>query len=62
MKKLIKSDINLRGALPADIFSDQDKTKNTLIKMIQRTADEMMTDDAMQKAIWKWKSRFLFRR
>ena len=30
--------------------------------MIERTAEEMTTDDAMQKAIWKWQSRFLFRR
>ncbi len=30
--------------------------------MIERTAEEMVTDDALQNAIWKWQSRFMFRR
>ena len=48
--------------MPADVFSNQDKTKEHLKEMIERTAEEMTSDDAMQKAIWKWQSRFLFRR
>ena len=43
MKKLIKNDIKLRGALPADVFSDQDKTKNTLKKMIQQEREFVAT-------------------
>ena len=30
--------------------------------MIDKTVDAMKEDDQMQKALWKWQSRFLFRR
>ena len=30
--------------------------------MIERTSKEMESDDSLQKAIWRWQSRFMFRR
>ena len=30
--------------------------------MIDKTASEMKTDEQLQMTLWKWQSRFLFRR
>ena len=30
--------------------------------MAQKVTDAMIEDDSLQKALWKWQSRFLFRR
>ena len=62
LKRLTKEDKAFRSALPIDIFSQPDKTKAEMANMIDKAAAAMKEDDQMQRAIWKWQSRFLFRR
>ena len=37
-------------------------TKKQMGEMIDKLANSMKQDDQLQQAIWKWQSRFLFRR
>lgn len=62
LKRLTKEDMAFRSALPVDLFSKTEKSKESLAAMIDKTAEEMKSDEQMQRAIWKWQSRFLFRR
>ena len=62
MKRLVKEDIELRKALPVDLFSAEEGTnKDKFASMVDRVA-EAMKGDGLQQTIWKWQSRFLFRR
>ena len=47
MKRLIREDKRLREALPTNIFSKQESTKNKLKKMIELTTEEMVKDEAL---------------
>jgi len=62
MAKMTKNDPAVRGALPINLFSESGKSKEKLSAMIDRVADSMKENEQMQQAIWKWQSRFLFRR
>jgi len=62
MKQLLKEDIEIRKALPVDLFSaDGCQNKEKFAEMIDRVA-EAMKGENMQQTLWKWQSRFLFRR
>lgn len=59
---MTKKDSAMRGALPADFFSNPEKSKMALAQMTKKVTEVMVEDDSLQRAIWKWQSRFLFRR
>ena len=60
--RLTQKDAVLRQALPINIFSEAGQTKEQLSAMVDRVAEAMKKDKQMQQAIWKWQSRFMFRR
>ena len=54
MTRLTKEDIEVRGALPTDLFSNAGKSKQKLSQMIDKAAEAMKEDEQMQRALWKW--------
>lgn len=59
---MTKRSLELRAALPTDLFSNQQATKEAYRKMLKKVFDEMQSDQACQEAIWRWQTRFMHRR
>lgn len=59
---MTKQSYELRAALPTDLFSNQQKTKEAYKAMLKKVFDELQSDQACQEAVWRWQSRFMHRR
>ena len=62
LKQMTKHSYELRAALPTDIFSNQQATKEAYRELLKKVFDEIQSDAACQQTIWKWQTRFMHRR